>query len=118
VREIVIAFNDTIAARDLHQLAALMADNHNSVDTSGRTVAGKAACVEAWRAFFDAFPDYCNHVESLTVEGSTVRVIGWSTCSTPELSGPARWSADVVDGLTTRWQVDEPAGEAGAEHCP
>ena len=101
------AFNDAINAHDLHRLAALMADDYRFVDSAGLTITGKAACVEAWRAFFAAFPDYRNHFESLAVEGTTVLVVGWSTCSAAELSGPARWSADVVNGLITRWQVDE-----------
>ena len=34
-------------------------------------------------------------------------VLGWSSCSVAELAGPARWTADVADGLIFRWQVDE-----------
>ena len=54
------AFNEAINTRDLDRLAGLMTDDHTFVDSAGGTVAGKPACVEAWRGFFEAFPDYRN----------------------------------------------------------
>jgi ketosteroid isomerase-like protein len=105
VRDVVVAFNNAITTHDLDGLAALMRNDHRFIDSAGHVVSGKVACLEAWRTFFAAFPDYRNHFDSFTVQGSTVSVVGRSSCSVAELCGPARWTADVANGLITRWQV-------------
>ena len=52
---------------------------------AGHVVSGKVACLEAWRTFFAAFPDYRNHFESFTsrgvdrVRGRPVVVLGGRT---------------------------------------
>jgi hypothetical protein len=57
---VVLAFNDAINRGDLPGLGRLMADDHRFIDTAGNTCTGKPACLEAWRGFFAAFPDYRN----------------------------------------------------------
>jgi ketosteroid isomerase-like protein len=107
--EVVGAFNQAINDRDLAALAALMTDTHRFVDATGSTVEGKAACVEAWRGFFDSFPDYRNVFDHVVAEGEgVVEVNGHSVCSVAELDGPARWRAVVRDGRVDLWQVFEP----------
>jgi ketosteroid isomerase-like protein len=103
------AFNEAINARDLGRLAGLMTDDHTFVDSAG-TVAGKAACVEAWRGFFEAFPDYRNVFTSQVADGAddaVVTIEGHSECADPRLAGPARWTAVVREGKVARWQVDD-----------
>ena len=101
------AFNDHINARDLDGLAALMTDDHTFVDAVGDTVEGKPACVEAWRGFFAAFPDYRNVFASVVADGDTVTALGHSECSVPALDGPARWTATVRGTLVSRWHVED-----------
>ena len=108
----VIAFNDAIDARDLDALTALMTDDHRFVDSEGATIDGVAACTDAWRGFFAAFPDYRNvfdHVRN-SLPG-VVDLIGRSECSVAELDGPARWQAEVRDGKVALWQVSAAPGE-------
>ncbi len=108
---VVEAFNDAINARDLAALSALMSDGHRFVDAAGASVDGKAACVEAWRGFLAAFPDYRNDFDDVReTDDGVVDVRGRSTCSVPELDGPAVWRAVVRDGHVDVWQVSEPAG--------
>jgi ketosteroid isomerase-like protein len=108
-RELVVrAFNDAIDHRDLDRLAALMTDDHRFVDTADAVVEGKPACVEVWRSFFEAFPDYRNHFETFHVDGDRLIVEGHSTCSEPALAGPARWRVEVVHGLVREWRVEDP----------
>jgi ketosteroid isomerase-like protein len=83
-----------------------MADDHTFVDSAGATIAGRPACIEAWRGFFDAFPDYRNVFASLVADGDIVTAAGHSECSEPALAGPARWTATIRDGKVARWQVD------------
>jgi ketosteroid isomerase-like protein len=107
-RAVAAAFNDRINARDLDGLTALMTDDHAFVDSAGATITPKSACAEAWRGFFDAFPDYRNVFVSLTAEGETVTIAGYSECSDPGLAGPARWIVTVRGGKIARWQVSDP----------
>ena len=105
VVSVAMAFNERINARDLAGLAALMADDHAFVDSAGSRVDGKAACVEAWRGFFAAFPDYRNIFDTTAADGDVVTITGRSECSVPELAGPARWQARVRAGTVTEWRV-------------
>jgi limonene-1,2-epoxide hydrolase len=104
----VTAFNDAINRRDLEALAAQMTDDHRFVDASGSSVEGKAACVDAWRGFFEAYPDYRNVFDELDpAPDGVVEVRGRSECREPALAGPARWRAVVRDGRVDVWQVTE-----------
>jgi ketosteroid isomerase-like protein len=106
---VVLAFNAAINRRDLPGLGRLMADDHRFVDTAGDTVIGKPACLEAWRGFFESFPDYRNLFDSLRSRpGGIVEVHGRSECSVAALAGPARWRAVVADGLVVEWRVFDP----------
>jgi hypothetical protein len=103
---LVQAFNDAINRRDLSALADRMHDDHRFIDPSGSVVEGKAACVEAWRGFFSAFPDYRNVFEDVgTAPDGSVQVRGRSECQVAALAGPARWRAVVQDGLVLEWHV-------------
>ncbi|HEV7761752.1 MAG TPA: nuclear transport factor 2 family protein [Acidimicrobiales bacterium] len=105
---VVVAFNAAINRRDIEALGALMAEEHRFVDVEGHRVEGKAACVEAWRGFFASFPDYRNVFDDVRGDGAgSVEIRGRSECSDPALDGPARWHAEVRDGLVVLWQVTE-----------
>jgi ketosteroid isomerase-like protein len=107
--DLVVAFNDAINAADLARLEALMTEDHRFVDAAGSEVHGRAACADAWRGFFAAFPDYRNVFERVReVAPGEVEAVGRSVCADPRLDGPARWTATLVDGRVRRWQVDEP----------
>lgn len=103
--EVVRQFNECINRRDLAGLVALMTDDHTFIDVSNASVDGKAACTDAWRGFFQAFPDYRNTFTDLRADGDRVTVIGFSSCAVPELDGPALWRALVRDGQVAEWRV-------------
>lgn len=111
---VVRLFNERINAGDLDGLGALMTEDHVFVDSAGAVIAGGAACLEAWRAFFDAFPDYRNAFRSMAVRGDRVAILGASICSDPRLDGPAIWTARIADGKVREWRVheDSPANRA------
>jgi len=104
---VALRFNDRINARDLAGLAALMTADHTFVDAAGDRVEGRNACVEAWRGFFAAFPDYRNVFTGTSTDGDTVAITGHSECSVPGLAGPARWTARVRDGKVAQWRVSD-----------
>ncbi len=64
-----IEFNGCINERDLKALSGLMANSHTFIDTAGNAFVGKAACIEAWRGFFDAYPEYRNIFEAVFSRG-------------------------------------------------
>ena len=102
---VAVRFNDCINAGDLDGLADLMTDDHTFIDTEGGTVAGKQACLDAWRGFLAAFPDYRNVFASVEERGDIVTVVGHSVCSEPALAGPALWTARVRADQVAEWRV-------------
>ncbi len=106
----VVAFNEAINARDSAALSRLMTDTHRFIDSEGTTVDGKRACLDAWRGFFEAFPDYRNVFdEAAEVDPGIVVVHGRSECTVAALDGPAEWRAVVRDGRVDEWHVSEAA---------
>ncbi len=61
--------------------------------------------LEAWKGFFDSFPDYRNILESVTFKDDTVTLIGRSTCSDERLDGPAVWTAKMRANQVAEWRV-------------
>jgi ketosteroid isomerase-like protein len=102
---VAVAFNDRITAHDAEALSRLMTDDHEFVDTAGRSVSGRPACRAAWAGFFAAFPDYRNVLTVVTAHGERIAIAGYSICAEPDLAGPALWGATVRSGQVARWQV-------------
>jgi ketosteroid isomerase-like protein len=108
---IVRRFNDCITNRDIHGLAALIADDHTFIDSANAAIRGKENVLKAWRSFFESFPDYRNVFERLVRDGDAVKVVGYSTSSDSRLDGPALWTAKIADDKVTEWRVYEDTGE-------
>lgn len=102
---VAIRFNDSINGRDIDGLASLMSDDHTFIDSQGGVVSGKQACLDAWRGFFESFPDYRNVFASLTARDDVVTAVGHSVCSEPSLAGPALWTARIRDDKVVEWRV-------------
>ena len=102
---VVTSFNDCINRRDIEGLAKLMTDDHVLIDSANTVTSGKQRCLAAWKGFFDAFPDYRNHVERVLVAGTDAVIIGHSDCSDVRLAGPALWTAKVQGPLISEWRV-------------
>jgi ketosteroid isomerase-like protein len=102
---IVMSFNECITRRDIDGLSRLMTDDHVFIDAANNTISGKERCVEAWRRFFDAFPDYRNHFEHVSVAEDKAVIIGHSVCADTRLAGPALWTAKIAGELIAEWRV-------------
>jgi ketosteroid isomerase-like protein len=104
--DVVLAFNERINARDLAGLVALMTDDHRFVDATGASADGREACTEAWRGFFESFPDYRNEFDEVVAgDDGAVHVLGRSYCCVPALDGPARWRAVTRGARLAEWRV-------------
>jgi ketosteroid isomerase-like protein len=103
--EVVAEFNAAINRRDVDGLAALMPDEHEFIDSLGAVERGKAHCLELWRGFFAQFPDYRNTFTHVSSNNGVVVVVGYSTCSTDVLNGPALWMAVTSNEKVAQWRV-------------
>jgi ketosteroid isomerase-like protein len=105
LRQIVLQFNDHINEQDINGLASLMTDDHTFIDAEGNAINGKENCINAWRGFFNQFPDYKNTLITITSRDDSVAVTGYSTSSNALLNGPAIWIAKLRDGKLIEWRV-------------
>ena len=71
--------------------------------------------MEAWRGFFEQFPDYRNTFTSVITRGDLAIAVGYSTCDTEVLSGPAIWTASVADGRLAHWRVYQDTPEVRSD---
>ncbi|HEX5995835.1 MAG TPA: nuclear transport factor 2 family protein [Jiangellales bacterium] len=101
-------FNEYINTRDIDGLAGLMTEDHTFVDAGGGVLSGKRECLDAWRGFFESFPDYRNVFASMTAQDDVVAIAGHSECSEPALA-----RAGAVHRRSTRWRGGRVAGLRG-----
>lgn len=101
------SFNDCINRRDLAGLSRLMTDDHVFIDTANNVVSGKERCVEAWKGFLAAFPDYRNQFDRVLLTSNQAVIVGKSVCSDVRLAGPALWTVGMVGDLVAEWRVYE-----------
>jgi ketosteroid isomerase-like protein len=107
-RHAVIAFNEAINRRDLESLERMMTDDHTFIDSDDNVLAGKDAVLDAWKGFFEAFPDYRNEWSTVKPAGGALIAVGRSVCSTePALDGPAIWTARTTGDRVSEWRVHE-----------
>jgi hypothetical protein len=104
-RLIVLQFNECINNQDNEKLSELIAPNYTFIDSSGEVTVGKDLNVKGWMEFFNLFPDYINHFQTLVSKENEVLAIGYSTCSDERLDGPVIWRAKVENDLVTEWRV-------------
>lgn len=109
--ELVRVFNEQINTRNLEGLLSCMSEAHRFVDTAGRAFEGKQRAAEAWKGFFELFPDYRNHFEKLIEQEGRVVVIGHSTCSEKSLEGKGLWEVEFDEDKIAKWRVYEDTPE-------
>jgi ketosteroid isomerase-like protein len=116
----VIGFVDAINHGDVARLAALMTTDHRLQVLDEEALVGRAANVNAWRAYAIAFPDYVIYPQRIVAREADVVVLGHTTGSHLGLPDDEEsviaviWRAEVDDGRLTLWQIieDSPARRA------
>ena len=77
---------------------------------------------DAWRGYFDAFPNYLIYPHRFAESGSTVAVLGHTTGSHLALPDEAEarltiiWVAEVEGGLLSSWTLIQDTPSARAAH--
>jgi hypothetical protein len=96
---VVSSFNECINAQDIEALSAFMTDDHRFIDTAGATITGKSACLDAWRGFFTAFPDY----RISLIVCPPQRTVLWSSADPPVLTPASMDQRCGESSLVMRW---------------
>jgi hypothetical protein len=110
-------FVDAVNRREIEDLRVLMSDNHRLEVFDEPPLVGRAANVDAWRDYFDAFPRYVVHPERMAEQDGTVAILGHTTGSHLGLADDAEramtliWLVGTSAGLVDRWALvpDTPA---------
>ena len=106
LKSIALQFNNCINTQDLEGLVNLMTDDHVFIDSVNNKVVGKQDNKLNWAKFFKLFPVYRNVFEIVTLQGSTVIMLGYSLCSDEVLNNVRSiWTAKVENNKLKEWRV-------------
>jgi ketosteroid isomerase-like protein len=102
-------FVHAVNAHDLEALVALMSEDHLFVDAEGNEFRGRDAMAEAWRGYFEWFPDYAIEVERTVSALGVVGFFGYAS-GTYAQNGrhwrlPSAWLAVERGGRVAEWRV-------------
>ena len=107
-------FVDRINAHDVPGIVAMLADDHEFIDSLGVVLAGRVALERGWRAYFAMVTDYAIDLVRILEDGSTVVLLGsahGTYVADGKLRSDFRWStpaafrARIEEGLVNEWQV-------------
>jgi ketosteroid isomerase-like protein len=112
--DVATAFVSAINAHDVGQIANLASEDHEFIDSSGRSICGREAVCAAWRGYFAFCPDYwvkadeviggANCVALFGAAGGTIIEAGCRYAAN-EWRIPAAWRAVIRQDLMECWQV-------------
>lgn len=121
LERVALAFVERINLGDVSRLLELMTEDHEFVDMAGDSFRGLALMQEAWTDYFRLFPDYEIQVETTSVNGDSVVLVGRSDGSLSaagrralrrpdgslpdDLQGRAIWTARIRDGRVAQWRI-------------
>ncbi len=106
-----LRFNEMINSRNLTGLSDLMTEDYTFIDISNHVHEGRDSMILGWAKFFREYPDYRNNFTTVTTNGNTVIMVGFSECSFEPLDGPSIWTAKIRNGHVAEWRVYEDSEE-------
>jgi ketosteroid isomerase-like protein len=114
---VTLSFIDCINRLDLDGLCDLMTEDHELRILDEAPLAGREANRDAWRGYFEAFPNYVIYPQRIAAGGDTVAVLGTTTGShlglpdAEERALPVIWTATARAGRLAVWAIleDSPA---------
>ncbi len=110
-KSIISTYKDYLNDRNTDGLLEIITDTMVFIDSSGHTIMGKQACMDAWESFCRLFPDYHHVFEEVVNTGDKVYVRGHSTCSDTRVEGPVLWSAKIKGERVDEWRVHKDTEE-------
>jgi len=113
-KQIVSAFIDAVNAHDVAKIAGMLTDGHIFIDAHENHFQGKEMMKEAWKMYFQNFPDYKIDPKEFFENGNTVIIVGHASGTVAEHGSinphkhwkrPAVWKAIISNNLIQHWQV-------------
>jgi hypothetical protein len=113
-QEIVLEFIKQINEQHVEKILELMTDEHSFIDAHGVVIKGKDSLRDAWKGYFEWFPDYKIEVRQIMERENTVGIFGFASGTYRDMRTdynenywgiPASWKAIVENGKIKEWQV-------------
>jgi len=110
----VMDFIKAINSHQIKKIGSLMTDDHTFINSHGKKVQGKNNMKEAWKGYFEFFPDYTIEITEIIEDEETFALFGWATGTyksgdDTEASNswklPCAWKAVVEGEKIILWQV-------------
>lgn len=111
---VITAFMAAINRHDAASVADLMTEDHTFTDSRGTSMSGRTEMAAAWKTYFEMFPDYEIHADTMLADNGNVAIFG-SVSGTykgkrglvPQnrIAMTAAWKASVTNGKVRLWQV-------------
>ena len=107
-------FVHAINEHNIDQLYSLMTDDHKFLDAHGNEVSGRDKMKNAWRGYFQLFPDYKIEITDIFSHGDTMAALGFAGATFKGIKTdrnenywriPAAWKALVSENKIKLWQV-------------
>lgn len=111
---IVIRFVKAINDHDVDEIINLMSEDHIFIDGMDNKSVGKKGMNEAWKGYYELFPDYHIEISLITENASAFGLFGYASATYKYLTNklnsnfwriPAAWKATVENNKVNHWQV-------------
>jgi putative acetyltransferase len=112
--KVILDFVDAINHADIDKMIGLMTDDHVFVDSRDNRSTGKDYLKQAWKYYFDLFPDYTIEITGMLQNKSLFCMYGYASGTYKNLKDtensnywriPAAWNALIEDNRIKSWQV-------------
>jgi hypothetical protein len=113
-KTIVNRFVKAINDHNVNEIVNLMSEDHIFIDAMDNKSVGKKGMMEAWKGYFELFPDYKIEISDIIENESTIGLFGYVNATYKNLinelnsnfwRAPASWKAIVENSKIKHWQV-------------
>jgi ketosteroid isomerase-like protein len=113
-KTIVNRFVKAINDHDITEIINLMSEDHIFIDGMDNKSVGKRGMTEAWKGYFELFPDYKIEISDITEDESVIGIFGYVNATYKNLINelnsnfwriPASWKVIVENSKIKHWQV-------------
>ena len=111
---IVSQFIEAINQQDVNRIFELISEDHVFINSHGKSTSGKQNMKQAWKSYFDFFPDYTIEVTEVIESEGVVGVFGWASATYMNKRNkqdsnywrlPCAWKGVVANKKLRVWQV-------------
>jgi putative acetyltransferase len=112
--KVILDFVDAINHADTERMVGLMTDDHIFVDSRDNALSGKDNLKQAWKFYFELFPDYTIEITGMLQNKSHFCMYGYTSGTYKNLKNadnsnywriPAAWNAIIDNNRIKFWQV-------------